>query len=273
MPEDRAEIEALLAFTPENFLRFVQVERATTGLDPGERLLIVEQMAPDPEEEHAIITLEDIRRELHDELGYTSDDAILRFLHGLGFRARAALRGAAAEDHLTAHLCQVPGITSYEKIDEDGKPDFRVEYQRRKTVHIECKNVIRRTRTSGTAMIDFQRARASRGNPCSRYYHSDEFEVLAACLHPVTARWEYRFRATGTIVRGPRPECPDHLYHRPAVEGPGLDGAARSPPGRDLHVKSTASNRRADRALGGRVRLSGCPPQRSYRRFGISCLM
>ena len=47
-----------------------------------------------------------------------------------------------------------------------------------------------------------------------------KFEVLAACLHPVAARWEYRFRATSTMEKGPKPECLDHLYHRPLVEGP-----------------------------------------------------
>ncbi len=219
MPEDRAEVEALLAFTPENFFRFIQVERATIGLDPGERLLIAEQLAPVPEQPAEILTLDDVRQKLEEELGYTSDDAILRFLHGLAFRAKAALRGAAAEDHLVTHLGQVPSVTAFEKIDEDGRPDFWVEYKRRRPVHIECKNVLRRTRASGAAVVDFQRTRASKRDPCSRYYHPDEFEVLAACLHPVTKSWEYRFRSTATMDRGPKPFCPAHLHHRPTVEG------------------------------------------------------
>ena len=220
MPQESFEVEALVAFKPEHFLRYVQLERATTGLDPGERLLVLEQMSP-ASHQQPILTPDDIRRELQEELGYSSDDEILRFINNLGFRAKAALRGAAAENHLAQLLSQVPGVTSFAKMDEDAKPDFKVEFKRRRPIRIECKNVLRKTVASGAAIVDFQRTRASKGNPCSRYYHPSDFEILAACLHPVKRRWEYRFRSTASMKLGPKRECPEHLHHRPRVEGSG----------------------------------------------------
>ena len=47
--------------------------------------------------------------------------------------------------------------------------------------------------------IDFQRTRASKGDPCSRYYRPTEFDVVAACLHAVTARWDFRFALPGEL--------------------------------------------------------------------------
>ena len=41
--------------------------------------------------------------------------------------------------------------------------------------------------------LDFQRTRASKKDPCSRYYASSDFDVVEACLHAVTEKWEFRY--------------------------------------------------------------------------------
>jgi hypothetical protein len=53
----------------------------------------------------------------------------------------------------------------------------------------------RRTR-GGIPKLDFQRTRAAKSDPCSRYYTPRDFQVVAACLHPITERWEFRFALT-----------------------------------------------------------------------------
>ena len=51
----------------------------------------------------------------------------------------------------------------------------------------------RTTLADGTPRVDFQRTRASKSDPCSRYYAPDDFDVVAACLHSVVDKWEFRF--------------------------------------------------------------------------------
>ena len=99
------------------------------------------------------------------------------------------------------------GSPSVTEIDEDGKPDFVAGY-RGKPVRIECKNTLRRPQ-QGLAKVDFQKTRASKSDPCSRYYRSEQFEVLAACLHPITERWDFKFCPTAALA--PHPRCAGHL--------------------------------------------------------------
>ena len=58
---------------------------------------------------------------------------------------------------------------------------------------MECKNVLRKTTAHGLARVDFQRTRASKSDPCSRYYGASDFDVIAACLHAVTEKWEFKY--------------------------------------------------------------------------------
>jgi hypothetical protein len=74
---------------------------------------------------------------------------------------------------------------------------------------IECKNVLRKTDREGLARLDFQRTRAAKSDPCSRYYSPKDFDVVAACLHAVTERWEFQFAPT--IRLDPHAKCPGKL--------------------------------------------------------------
>ena len=139
------------------------------------------------------------------QLGLPASD-ILDIISG-AFRLAAAVRGGVAEHHLQSYLREVPGVRHVRHIIEDGKPDFEVEY-RRKSFLIECKNVLARTQ-KGFPKVDFQKTRASKADPCSRYYKPSQFQVLAACLHPITKQWEFRFTPTGLLE--PHPKCVGRL--------------------------------------------------------------
>lgn len=198
--------EVLAGFKPENFLRYVQFERLTTGLDAGERLLMLENVAahsPGHSYEHV----------LEKQFGLSAHE-ILNVI-GRAFRLEAAVRGHVAQYHLGEYLKAVPKIDDVQPIDKDGKPDFRVVYQGN-PYHIECKNVLRK-QTSRGPRVDFQKTRASKNDPCSRYYERDAFDVLAACLHPITENWEFRFCPTSML--NPHPKCEGRLSHRVDVIG------------------------------------------------------
>lgn len=207
-PRDDLRTESLLAFRPENFLRYVAFERIATGMDTGERLLWAERMG------HGVSTPES-RHPLEAELGLDAHQ-ILDMIGG-AFRLKAAVRGSTAEHHLRTYLESLPDLNDVRQIDEDGQPDFEVHLGGSEFL-IECKNVLRRRTRSGACRVDFQKTRASKGDPCSRYYRPEQFDVLAACLHSVTETWEFRFASTSTLP--PHRTCPGHLSSGVEVEGP-----------------------------------------------------
>ncbi len=131
------------------------------------------------------------------------------------FRLRAAVFGAVAEHHLGEHLKTIPTLSRVTAIDEDGKPDFELVYKDR-LFRIECKNVLRNRSPQGPR-VDFQKTRASKNDPCSRYYKASQFEVLAACLHPISEAWDFRFVATGDL--DPHASCPGRLSQKVVVAG------------------------------------------------------
>lgn len=198
-PEESLQTEAVVAFVPDEFLRYVEFERLASGADCGERLRLSDRIEASIAE--LDIALPEAKRHpLELRLGLSAHD-ILDVISG-AFRLAAAVRGGVAEHHLERHLRQVPDIRNVRHIIEDGKPDFEVEY-RRKPFLIECKNVLARTQ-QGLPKVDFQKTRASKTDPCSRYYKPSQFQVLAACLHPITSEWEFKFAPTATLARHPK---------------------------------------------------------------------
>lgn len=203
-PEENLQTETVIGFQPDNFLRFIEFERVASGVDCGERLRLSDRIEKSIEQRE-IVALGPERHPLELKLGLPASD-ILDIISG-AFRLSAAVRGGVAEHHLERQLRQVPGVGNVRHIIEDGKPDFEVEYRRR-PFFIECKNVLART-TQGLPKVDFQKTRASKADPCSRYYKPTQFQVLAACLHPITSQWEFRFAPTGMLA--PHPKCVGRL--------------------------------------------------------------
>jgi hypothetical protein len=215
--------ETVIGFRPQYFLEFARFERVATGMDPGERLLLSDNVAKRITQPRAIERLlawppqlnpnRIANHPLLKQLGLTAEELFATLQSR--FRLLAAVRGSVAEVHLGRLLEAEPLITHVEHIDLDGQPDFLVTYKG-KPFRIECKNVLRRS-SDAIPRVDFQKTRASKSDPCSRYYDATQFEVLAACLHPLTERWEFRFSATRELPSHRR--CAGKLSDRVLVSG------------------------------------------------------
>ncbi len=221
LPKESLVSEALLAFTPEHFLTYARFERVATGIDTGERLILIDDIGDDLRRgggaQSVVATRIDVKlppteHKLLAQFGLPIDD--LLDLIAANKRLNAAVRGGVAEVHLQALLKRTRGVTSLEKLDLDGQPDFQLHY-RRQPIRIECKNVSPE-KVRGLPKVDFQKTRAAIGNPCSRYYAPSQFEVLAACIYPITKVWEFRFSLTKTLPS--HKKCLGKLAERVLVE-------------------------------------------------------
>jgi hypothetical protein len=204
-PHENLLTETVIAFRPEHFVRYVEFERLASGLDCGERLTLsdrVERGLATGDTRLANVTEP---HALERQFGLPASQ-ILDIISG-AFRLEAAVRGGVAEHHLEKYLRGLSGVRRVTHIVEDGKPDFEIEY-RKEMFLLECKNVLRQ-RQRGRPKVDFQKTRAAKGDPCSRYYKPTQFQVLAACLHPVTQAWEFRFASTAALA--PHPTCTGRL--------------------------------------------------------------
>jgi hypothetical protein len=128
-----------------------------------------------------------------------------------------AVRGWVAEVHLEAHLKSLDGVTECVRLKGDGKPDISLRWKHGKPIFVECKNVLRTTYAGGIPKLDFQRTRAAKGDHCSRYYMPSDFQVVAACLHPITEQWEFRFALTNELP--PHGTCHGRIDNNIRVAG------------------------------------------------------
>lgn len=73
--------------------------------------------------------------------------------------------------------------------------------------------------------MDFQRTRASKNDPCSRFYSASDFDVLAACMNAVSpaGHWSYRFIPTSALP--PHAKCPAKLSNLLKVDARWHDDA------------------------------------------------
>jgi len=215
-------VETVVGGRPERFLDYIRFEQAALAMDQGHRFLLAEHFAPlgaglaGPEASPVTRRrpsepdLHSLSREFD-----LSPDEILSLIDGTP-RLKMAVRGWVAETHLEAELSQVPAITDLKRLEIDGQPDFELRLAGGRELRIECKNVLRRRLADGTIRVDFQKTRASKSNPCSRYYRRDEFQILAACLHPATEKWEFRYQFTKHLAE--HRKCPLHLDNKVSVE-------------------------------------------------------
>jgi hypothetical protein len=194
-------VEVIVGGTVDSFLDFVRFEREARGEDQGHRAFLADHrglivpsialggtsVAPESAYVHQLA------REFE-----MSESAVLDLIAGAS-RLKMAVRGWVAEQHLVERLRQVDGITDCERIEAENSPDIQLRFDGSDLLFVECKNVLRVPRKDGAARVDFQRTRASKSDPCSRYYSPDDFDVLAACLHARTERWEYSFALTSEL--------------------------------------------------------------------------
>jgi hypothetical protein len=132
-------------------------------------------------------------------------------------RLKMAVRGWVAEEHLRMALETLPDVAEVRALEADGQPDFAVRLTAADSaVRVECKNVLRHVRRDGRIRLDFMRTRASPSDPCSRYYSPRDFDVVAACLHARTERWE--FAARTTLGMSPHRTCAGRLDQRVEID-------------------------------------------------------
>ena len=201
--------EVLLGFGPENFLEYIYLERMATAAPPGERLSVISNWFESSDLQAASRTNESMNRKRHaleHEWGLSALE-VLDLIQGAG-RMRTNVRGSVAEKHLEEHLRRQAKIVEVNWLQKDGTADFSIATRFQK-YRVECKNISGSTLTDGTMKVDFQRTRAPISDRCKRYYHPDEFEILAACTHPVTRKWDFLFAATRQLRR--RSDCPDRI--------------------------------------------------------------
>jgi restriction-modification system family protein len=195
-------IEVLVGGTKDHFLDLIRFERSAVGLSPGDRQLLAEKpemmLAPGAgAAEVASIVPKEVLHPLAKELSLDANQ-ILELIANAR-RLKMAVRGWVAEEHLRNALSHVPGVSRCERLDVEGGPDIHLSYRGQPLITIECKNVLRKIDQKGLIRIDFQRTRASKSDPCSRYYAPSDFDIVAGCLHAVTEKWEFRYALTAEL--------------------------------------------------------------------------
>lgn len=183
-------VEVLVGVQQRKVLDFIRFERLSQGLDAGHRQLIAERLLGDPR----LMAAATAPHALTSELKMPAH-AVLDLIQSAS-RLKMAVRGWVAEHHLEQFLQCVPGVKDCRRLDIEGGADIELRFKNSGPILVECKNVLRVPARGGIPRVDFQRTRASKSDPCSRYYKPTDFQVLAACLHAVTERWEYRFVST-----------------------------------------------------------------------------
>lgn len=187
-------VEVLVGGAAGSLLRYVRFERQAVGEDQGHRQLLAERQNNSTLKgggvaavEVPAVTLHALAREFA-----LSERDVLDLIAGAR-RLKMAVRGWVAEHHLVQSLRRVPGVTECVGLDEEGGADVQLRFEGGRRIRVECKNVLRNPAANGAIRLDFQRTRASTKDPCSRYYSPRDFDVVAACLHAVTERWEFRY--------------------------------------------------------------------------------
>lgn len=207
LPDIRTEV--LVGGKKERLLDLILLERVALGLDPGERHLIADKFQELPGKN----TVSHVSHHLLDELSIAPE--ALFDLIASASRLKMAVRGWVAETHLEKHLNGIDGVSECHRIQGEGKPDISLRWKGSSPILIECKNVLRVTYAGGIPKLDFQRTRASKSDPCSRYYMPNDFDVVAACLHPVTESWDFHFALTSNLPK--HATCKGRIDHNVRV--------------------------------------------------------
>lgn len=217
-----APIEVLVGGTSSSFLRYIRFERDARGLDPGHRQLLAEKMAgassalvPTPAGSRTVQPPRSDRLHVLAREFEMNEEQILDLIDSAR-RLKMAVRGWVAERHLVEQLRNVPGVTHCERNDAEGQPDVTLCFEGSRPLRIECKNVLRQRAADNMPRLDFQRTRAAKGNPCSRYYSPKDFDIVAACLHAVTEHWEFKYVLTSELA--PHTRCPGKLASNVKVD-------------------------------------------------------
>jgi hypothetical protein len=208
-PRSPTSLETVVAFTPDRLIDYARFERRATSLrlDPPLRYSAAyvdpwqHRIDQNEARDHPRIHV------LEQQFALTSEQ-ILDIIGGRN-RLSVAVRGGVAEYHLEQQLTGAPGIASVQRLDIDAMHDFDVTLNDGTFLRVECKNASPKVSAAGRFKVEVQKTRASKGDPASRFYAADGFDVVAACLFSPTGRWEFRFGRTADMAR--HKDFPDRL--------------------------------------------------------------
>ena len=190
-PRTQDGLETLAAFRPNRLMAWADFSRQSEnlGLDQSLRFGLAERLLAgvDASGTQRVDTQHALERQFD-----LSAAEILQMITER-FRLQVAVRGGVAEHHLERLLEQNPLVQSVTRLDQDGEPDFEVALPDALQLRIECKNSSPMTYSDGTPKVEVQKTRASAKDPSSRFYDVDHFDVVAACMYPVTGEWNFRF--------------------------------------------------------------------------------
>jgi hypothetical protein len=192
-PRARDGLETIVGFAPERFLDYARFQRRANALrlDPPLRYRAASALAQRPpgDTRHALEQLFDLPAQ--------------EILTVIGGRSRllVAVRGGVAEHHLERYLRTQPMLSDVARIDADGQPDFRVRFASGREATIECKNVSPQKYADGVVKVEVQKTRATQGDPAGRLYRPSQFDVVAACMFPITNVWDFRFCDSAYLTR------------------------------------------------------------------------
>ena len=201
--QDEPLFEALIGGTPDQFLRLIRFEREALGEEPGERQYLADHFG-----DTALVTVSPellaptppiSRSHLH-ALAKEFELSEAKVLDLISERRmlKMAVRGSVAEEHLVNDLRSVSEVRDCRRLEDEHGPDVVLFFQD-KRITVECKNSSRERTKEGYEKIDLQRTRASKGDPCSRYYKVSEFDLVAGCIHAVTGKWEFKYAPSGDL--------------------------------------------------------------------------
>jgi hypothetical protein len=205
-------VQVLIGGVQERLLDLVRLERLGRGLDTGDRHLLADKLGAEREEVAGKLTSHRLLQELQ-----LPGDALFDLIDGAS-RLKMAVRGWVAEVKLVEALRATSGVSECRRIEGEGQPDVSLRWKGGAPFFIECKNVLRKRSGAGVPRVDFQRTRASKEDPCSRYYRPSDFSVLAACLHSVTEDWAFEFAVTDELP--PHNSCPGRIANNIQVTAP-----------------------------------------------------
>jgi hypothetical protein len=189
-------LETVIAFTPDRLFDYLAVERQaqTLGLDSALRFPVAKRAGLKRPGQQL--------HELEQAFGLSSTD-LLDIVNRKG-RLAVAMRGGVAEHHLGLLLGADAAVASAEEGHQERPPDFFVELVDGRRVTVECKNASPRRYADGAAKVEVQKTRVSQGDPTSRYYAPNAFDVVAACMYGPTGSWTFKFRRSAELAEHER---------------------------------------------------------------------
>jgi hypothetical protein len=197
-PEARSSsnLETVVAFAPDRLIDYARLERRATALrlEPPLRFSVATSMA-----RPAAVNDAPGMHVLEEQFALSSQE-ILDIIGGR-YRLAVAVRGGVAEHHLEQQLNDHPGVAWVKRLDEDSMHDFDITLVSGAHMRVECKNASPRRTADGKFKVEVQKTRASKGDPASRYYATNAFDAVAACLFSATGVWQFRFGSTAAMKR------------------------------------------------------------------------